>query len=110
MKLFGNESPTFDAGDFFVEQNETNVEDKKSISSSADVEIHCKVHLGGEIIDKTSKQYKEMCMKYQDVFSVDSSDIDKTQLVTMNIDTGEISQKTYTLPLKHSAWIQKELE
>ena len=36
-----------------------------------------------------------------------------TDLVTMNIETGEnppISQKPYNLSLKHTAWVQKELE
>ena len=36
-----------------------------------------------------------------------------TDLVTMNIKTGDsppISQKPYNLSLKHTAWVQKELE
>ena len=46
-------------------------------------------------------------------FLVDSSDIGKTPLVEMEIDTGDslpITQKPYTLPLKHAEWVQKELE
>ena len=46
-------------------------------------------------------------------FSVDSSDIGKTSLIEMEIDTGDsppITQKPYTLPLKHAMWVQKELE
>ena len=34
-------------------------------------------------------------------------------LLEMEIDTGDsppITQKPYTLPLKHAAWVQKELE
>ena len=41
------------------------------------------------------------------------SDIGKTPLVEMEIDTGDsppITQKPYTLPLKHAEWVQKELE
>ena len=44
---------------------------------------------------------------------VDSSDIGKNPLVEMEIDTGDsplITQKPYTLPLKHAKWVQKELE
>ena len=44
---------------------------------------------------------------------VDSSDIGKTPLVEMEIDTGDsppITQKPYTFPLKHAKWVQKELE
>ena len=46
-------------------------------------------------------------------FSIDSSDIGKTPLIEMEIDMGDspsITQKPYTLPLKHAAWVQKELE
>ena len=44
---------------------------------------------------------------------MDSSDIGKTPLIKMEIDTGDsppITQKPYTLPLKHAEWVQKELE
>ena len=44
---------------------------------------------------------------------VDSSDIGKTPLVEMEIDTRDsppITQNPYTLPLKHVKWVQKELE
>ena len=54
-----------------------------------------------------------MCNEYKDIFLVDSSDIGKTPLVEMEIDTRDsppITQKTYTLPLKHAEWVQKELE
>ena len=44
---------------------------------------------------------------------MDSGDIGKTPLFEMKIDTGDSPpniQKPYTLPLKHVAWVQKELE
>ena len=45
---------------------------------------------------------------------MNSGDIGKTPLLEMEIDTGDsppITQKPYTLPLKHAAaWVQKELE
>ena len=46
-------------------------------------------------------------------FLTDSSDIGKTPLIEMEIDTGDsppITQRPYTLPLKHATWLQKELE
>ena len=52
-------------------------------------------------------------MEFNDIFSVDSSDIGKTPLLEVEIDTGDnlqITQKPYTLPLKHTAWAQRELE
>ena len=54
-----------------------------------------------------------MCKEFEDVFSKDSTDIGKTPLITMDIDTGNsppICQKPYNLPLKHREWVQKELE
>ena len=42
---------------------------------------------------------------------MDSSDIGKTPLIEMEIDTGDsppITQRPYTLPLKHATWVQKE--
>ena len=52
-------------------------------------------------------------MNSKDIFSIDSSAIGKTPLIEMEIDTGDslpITQKPYTLPLKHATWVQKELE
>ena len=57
--------------------------------------------------------FKDLCEKYEDVFSKDSTDIGRTPLLTMEIDTGDsppISQRPYNLPLKHSDWVQKELD
>ena len=52
-------------------------------------------------------------MNTRTFFSTDSSDIGKTPLIEMEIDTSDsppITQRPYTLPLKHATWIQKELE
>ena len=43
----------------------------------------------------------------------DSTNIGMTPLITMEIDTGDsppISQRPYNLPLKHSDWVQRELD
>ena len=56
---------------------------------------------------------QELCNEFKDKFSIDSSDIGKTPLIEMEIGTGDsptITQKPYTLPLKHATWVQKELE
>lgn len=53
-----------------------------------------------------------MCEKYKDIFSVDSTDIGKTPLVEMDIETVDsqpICQKPYTLALKHAEWVKWEL-
>ena len=52
-------------------------------------------------------------MEFKDIFSTDSSDIRKTPLLEVEIVTGHslpITQKPYTLPLKHTTWVQRELE
>ena len=39
--------------------------------------------------------------------------LEKTPLLEVEIDTGDslpITQKPYTLPLKHTSWVQRELE
>ena len=54
-----------------------------------------------------------MCTEFKDIFSTDSSDIGKTPLLEVEIDTGDslpVTQKLYTLPLKHTTWVQRELE
>ena len=66
-----------------------------------------------EITREHHEAFKELCNEYKDIFSIDSSDKGKTPLIEMEIDMGDsppITQKPYTLPLKHAAWIQKELE
>ena len=79
--------------------------EKKFITSPADIDVHQKVEL--------QDAFKELRNEFKDIFSVDLSDIGKTPLVEMEIDTGDsppITQKPYTLPLKHAKWVQKELE
>ena len=52
-------------------------------------------------------------MQFPKVFLLNNEDIGHTQLVTMDIDTGDslpICQKPYTLPLKHYNWVQQEVE
>ena len=88
--------------------------EKKFITSPADIDVHRKVDLqDADITEEQQKAFKELCDEYKDIFSTDSSDIGKTPLIEMEIDTGDsppITQRPYTLPLKHATWVQKELE
>ena len=88
--------------------------EKKFITSLVDIEIHRKVELqDADITEAQQNAFKELCNEFKDIFSIDSSDIGKTPLIEMEIDTGDslpITQKPYTLPLKHATWVQKELE
>ena len=88
--------------------------EKKFITSPADIDIHRKVDLQyAEVTKEQLKALKELCSEYKDIFSIDSSDIGKTPLIEMEINTNDsppITQRPYTLPLKHPTWVQKELE
>ena len=88
--------------------------EKKFITSPADIEVHRKVELqDADITEVQQNAFHELCNEFKDIFSMDSSDIGKTPLIEMEIDTGDslpITQKLYTLPLKHATWVQKELE
>ena len=87
--------------------------EKKFITSPADVDTHRKVKLQDvEVLDKYKIDFKKLCEEYSDIFSKDSSDIGKTPLITMEIETGDsppVCQRPYNLPLKHIDWVQKEL-
>ena len=76
--------------------------------------MHQKVELqDANVTEAQQTAFKELCNEFKDIFSIDSSDIGKTSLIEMEINTGDslpITQKPYTLPLKHATWVQKELE
>ena len=83
------------------------------ITLPVDIETHQKVELKDKEIDQKYKdQFKDLCERYKDIFSVDSTDIGKTPLLQMEIETGNsppICQKPYTLALKHAKWVKREL-
>ena len=59
------------------------------------------------------EKFRLLCEEFEDIFSKDSTDIGKTPLITMDIDTGDsppVCQRPYNLPLKHRELVQKELE
>ena len=96
------------------EENEAIPLEKKFITSPAEVNTHRKMQLqDSEVAKKYKEQFKQLCKEFEDVFSKDSTDIGKTPLITIDIDTGDsppICQKPYNLPLKHREWVQKELQ
>ena len=101
----------------FNNLNEIDIEEKiekKFITSPADIEVHRKVELQNADVSEEQKQaFKDLCIEFKDIFSTDSGDIGKTPLLEVEIDTGDsppITQKPYTLPLKHTEWVQRELE
>ena len=76
--------------------------EKKFITSPADIEIHRKVELqDADINEAQQNAFKDLCTEFKDIFSTDSSDIGKTPLIEVEINTGDslpIAQKPYTLP------------
>ena len=88
--------------------------EKKYITSPADTDVHRKVELqDADVSEEHQNAFKELSNEFNDIFLVDLSDIGKTPLVELEIDTRDsppITQKPYTCPLKHAEWVQKELE
>ena len=63
--------------------------------------------------EENREKFRLLCEEFEDIFSKDSTDIGRTPLITMDIDTGNsppVCQRPYNLPLKHREWVQKELE
>ena len=87
---------------------------KKFITSPADIDVHRKVELqDADISEEQRRAFRDLCMEFKDIFSTGSGDIGKTPLLEVEIDTGDsppITQKPYTLPLKHTEWVQREIE
>ena len=88
--------------------------EKKFITSPAEVNTHRKMQLqDAEVTEENREKFKLLCEEFEDIFSKDSTDIGKTPLITMDIDTGNSPpecQRPYNLPLKQREWVQKELE
>ena len=84
------------------------------ICSPAEVSAHRKVRLKSKsIVEDTAQKFEELCERFPEVFSKNSKDTGRTNLITMDIDTGDhppICQKPYMLALKHYEWVQKEVE
>ena len=88
--------------------------DNAFITPPADVPGPRKVDLqDADITPGTRSAFDALCEKYPKVFSKGNEDIGRTQLVTMDIDTGDsppVSSRPYTLALKHHRWVQEEIE
>ena len=84
------------------------------VYSPAQITEHHRVELKDHDVSEETKQwFEELKAKYPKLFSLNNEDIGHTQLVTMDIDTGDsppVCQKPYTLPLKHYSWVQEEIE
>ena len=99
-----------------TEQEKKDLDGKegKFIVSPADIQTKKKPQLkDADIGEEWREAFKQLTDKYERIFSKDSADIGKTPIVQMEIDTGDhppISQRPYSLALKHVDWVRKEIE
>ena len=101
--------------DFLQEiMHDKSKEEKKFITSPADIDTYRETKLKDtELSEKDRKKFEALCIQYDDVFSKDSTDLGRSPLLTMEIDTGDhppITQRPYSLALKHVEWVQEEIE
>ena len=86
----------------------------KIITSPADIHPRVKPKLkDADITLEWKQKFEELYEKYRKVFSKDSADIGKTPITQMEIDTGDnspVSQRPFSLALKHVDWVRQELE
>ena len=82
--------------------------------SPGDVYPNRKVELEDtDIKDSTRVSFEELCEQQHEAFSKNNKDIGHTQLIEMEIDTGDslpVAQSPYTLPLKYYDWVRQEIE
>ena len=82
--------------------------------SPGDVYPNRKVELeDADIKDSTRVSFEVLCEQQHEAFSKNNKDIGCTQLIEMEIDTGDslpVAQSLYTLPLKHYDWVCQEIE
>ena len=84
------------------------------ITSPADVDPQPPIKLkDAEVSTEHHTAFEGLCDEFADVFLQDSGDLGKTPLMRMEIPMGDnppISQRPYSLALKHVQWVQDEVE
>ena len=87
---------------------------KGFITSPADIDPREPIKLrNAEVTPEYRKAFEDLCSEFETIFSKDSADLGKTPLLKMDIPTGDnppITQRPYTLALKHVQWVQEEIE
>ena len=90
------------------------VVDSDFLISPGDIYPNRKVELEDtDIKDATRVSFEALCEQQHEAFSQNNKDIGRTQLIEMEIDTGDnlpVAQSPYTLPLKHYDWVHQEIE
>ena len=87
---------------------------KGFITSPADKDPREPIKLkDAEVAPQHREAFETLCEEYQDIFSKDLADLGKKPLLKMDIPTGDshpITQRPYTLALKHVQWVHEEIE
>ena len=90
------------------------VVDSDFLISPGDIYPNRKVELeDADIKEVTRVSFEALCEQQHEAFSKNNKDIGRTQLLEMEIDTGDslpVAQSPYTLPLKHYDWVSQEIE
>ena len=90
------------------------VVDSDFLISPGDIYPNRKVELEDVgIKEATRVSFEALCEQQHEAFSKNNKDIRRTQLIEMEIDTGDslpVAQSPYTLPLKHYDWVRQEIE
>ena len=97
-----------------VEEEVLRGNEKGFITSPTDIDPREPIKLrDAEVTPEHKKAFQDLCSEFEVIFSRDSADLGKTPLLKMDIPTGDnppITQRPYTLALKHVQWVQKEIE
>ena len=90
------------------------VVDSDFLISPGDIYPNRKVELeDADIKEATRVSFEALCEQQHEAFSKNNKDIGRTQLIEMEIDTGDslpVAQSPYTLPLKHYDSVRQEIE
>ena len=90
------------------------VVDSDFLISPGDIYPNRKVELeDADIKEDTKVSFEALYEQQHEALSKNNKDIGRTQLIEMEIDTGDslpVTQSPYTLPLKHYDWVHQEIE
>ena len=121
----GQQSTNYDAKNCEVEEHSQDslkqewcelneVVESDFLISPGDIYPNRKVELeDADIKEATRTSFEALCEQQHEAFSKNNKDIGCTQLIEMEIDTGDslpVAQSPYTLPLKHYDWVRQEIE
>ena len=97
-----------------IEEEVLKGDKKVFITSPADIDPREPIKLrDAEVTPQHREAFKNLCSEFQEIFSKDSADLGKTPLLKIDIPTGDsppITQRPYTLALKHVQWVQEKIE